>query len=138
MHFSHQENLIWTFILRSIHDGLDDFSVAGATAEVTEQSAPNFLFAGMSYFVQKSNGSEDHTGCAEAALNRAVVNKRFLQWVQRHPLGYPFNRQNILPLDSDCGDETGVHWLSVDKDNASPTLSVAAPFFGPRKIKAFT
>ena len=81
MHFSHQEKLIWTFILGSIHDGLYDFGVASTTAEVAKQSTPNFLLAGMRYFIQKRNSSEDHTGCTEAALNCTVVNKGFLQWV---------------------------------------------------------
>ena len=125
-------------VLPDIHNGLQDFGVAGTTAKIAHECPANLLFAGSRVFVKKPLGREDHPRRTKAALDGALFQKGLLYGVQCVPIREPFNREDILALDSHRQDEAGIHGPPVDEDRTGPAFSPTAPFLDSCQIKSVT
>src|SRR6202521_6059694 len=82
------------FFRRRLH-GLDDVLVPGAAAQVAGHPVADFLFRGIRVFLEQAVRTGDHSRGAEAALERVVEVKRFLQRVQLARLREALDRQQL-------------------------------------------
>ena len=89
----------------------------------------------MRVFHQERFGGKDHAGRAEAALDRDLVDKGFLQCIQFAAGGKPFNRRDMTALELDRKDQAGVHRLVIEKNGAGTALPLGAALLGAGQKK---
>jgi len=80
--------------LGSVHNGVNDHAVAGAAAGVAVFLEPvAHIFSGwVAVLVQQSFGGNNEAGCTEAALERMVEDKCFLNRMEIERCSDTFNR----------------------------------------------
>ncbi len=75
-----------------LFNGLYDFIVPCATAQVALQSSDDLLAGRVGDFFQQLGAGHDKAGRAVAALDGSFVNKRLLHRVECLALGQPFHQ----------------------------------------------
>ena len=113
----------------SLDDGLEDFRVASAAAEISGEPFAYFQFGGLRVSREQIHGGENHAGRADAALRSAVRQKRLLDGVQAIGTGNSFDRADFCALGLEGRHETTVDQCAVDFNRSSATLAFAAAFF---------
>src|SRR5919204_6050857 len=80
-------------------DGLDDVLVAGASAEVPLEPAPDLgIGEPVAVRAEKLDAGHDHPGRAEAALERVTLPERLLQRMQLPVTRETFDRRDLAAV----------------------------------------
>jgi hypothetical protein len=75
--------------------GLQNVGVCGAPAQVSGQVVPDFIGCGLWMTLEKFFRHQNETGCAKAALERAVRNKCLLDRMELVAPGKSFHCDDV-------------------------------------------
>ena len=118
----------------SIHHGL----IAGASANISGQTASNFFLRGIRNFIQQSTGRHDHTWRAETALYSTVIHKCLLNSCQLGVLFNAFHSHDFTSIRLNGRINTGIDAFSVHKDRTCTAIPFTAALFCSGKAKFFS
>ena len=127
--------------LRLQRDGvfhrLDDFHVAGATADIAAERFQDFRFARVGIFSQQAGRGHDEAGRAIAALRA-----EFLVEAALHGGELPVVPERLDGVDALAGDgrrqcEAGQHRFVVDQHGAGAAFTAVAAGFGAGEADFF-
>ena len=120
-------------LARCLPDGVNDALVAGATAIGVFQRdldvALGDLFTRGLFFIQQSLGCHDQAGCADAALNRAVVQERLLQRMQAVISGKALDGLHAGALRLESGVGATDYRRAFNQHGADAALGLVAADF---------
>src|SRR5581483_8771984 len=117
------------------HDGSNDFVVTGAAAQIAGQPEPGLVFCRFRFFVEQRFRRDDESWCADPALQRGVLEERFLERMQDVVLRDPFDRRDGPSLCFRREHEARRHQATVEQDRAGATVTRRAAFFGARQTE---
>lgn len=116
-------------------NGFENCRVSAAAADVALHAGGHISLGQFGILGEQLDSLHDHSGRAVAALERALSQEGFLDWVQLVALGQPFDGQNRLFLDVGHRRDAGSDALAVGEDSASATLALAAAVFGAGEVE---
>ncbi len=116
-------------------DGLDDFVVAGAAAEVVGEEKADAFFGRVGFFFEQSFGGNDEAWCADAALQGGVFEKGFLDGVEFVAAGDAFDGGDLAALGFDAEDEAGGDEAAIESDGAGAAVAIVAALFGAGHVQ---
>jgi len=116
-------------------DGILDFFVSGASADIPGNGLFDFLFFRVFIAVEKGLCCKDHPGRTKPALNGAFFHEGFLNGMKLGPVSQAFNRYNGQPLDIDGKGNAGTDRPVVNQNGAGTTRAKAASFPRSHKFK---
>jgi hypothetical protein len=102
----------------SVLDRLDDVLVASASTQVSRNSPPNFLLAGVRILFQKRARRQDHARRAETALKPVLFLKSFLQRMKFAVIGHAFDGADFATIRLHGKYGTGFHRLTIQQYRA--------------------
>ena len=120
-----RDSLLLTEEFRGHQDGLFDFLIARAAAEIAADGLFHVLGCRIRVQIQKAFRRDDHAGDAETALNGAGPGKAVLidaHFLRRDPL----HGHHLFPGQFAERQGTGLHFLPVDQDRAGAADPLAA------------
>src|SRR5581483_11492638 len=87
------------------------------------------------FFVEQRFRRDDESWCADPALQRGVLEERFLERMQDVVLRDPFDRRDGPSLCFRREHEARRHQATVEQDRAGATVTRRAAFFGARQTE---
>jgi len=118
-------------------DRFKDVHITTAPANIPVESF-DYLRAGRrGVALQQSDGRQDHTRHAVAALHRAFLDEHVLDRMQISIPRQPLNCFNFVALDLGEFSQTGSDRIAVEQHRARAALALAAPEFRSGKIEIF-
>ena len=104
--------------------------VAGAAAEIARQPFANIIVRGERIFAEEISRSHQHARGAEAALQRVMRVKRFLQRVQLPDAPEAFDRFDAAAIGLHRKHQTGTRAIAVYQHRAGPADPVLTTDMG--------
>src|ERR1700712_2440555 len=114
------------FCLRILSNGSQHTSMCEAAAQNTAESVTDLLIRCFRFYVKNALGCQDHPAEAKAALSRAFLNKRPLNWVRMLRCAKAFQRCYFSIPYSAHRHNTGSHHLTAHDHGAGSALSHSA------------
>src|SRR3972149_5155434 len=111
--------------------GIEDLSVAAATAEVARQGLPDLLSRRPRVAIDQGLGGEQDSGRAVAALRRPQLGERLLQGMQLGAIGQPLHGENLPAPAGDGEEEAGPLRPAVDEHRTGAALAPLAAVLRP-------
>lgn len=113
-------------------DGANDLVVTRAATKVVREEKTNLMFRRIREFFQERLGGHQKARCANSALKRRPFEETLLQRMKVAFVSDSFHGFNV-----GVGGFWGKHNTTVDRHavhqhRASATISIVAPFLGPR------
>src|SRR3970040_1716813 len=121
--------------LRRQLNGLQNFGVARAAAEVPGERLADFLARWIGVVIEQRFGRDEDARRAIAALGRAQFGERGLERVECPPLGQALDRQNLAALNFDGQGEAGEHRLAVHEHRARAALAQLTAVLRPGEMQ---
>lgn len=103
--------------------------MGAASTKVPIHSFDDLLAGGPRINAEKTEGGEDHTGCAVSALKSVVIDKGLLEWMKSFFIGKPFYGYHCFPLDVFERILTRSYGLIVDQDGTGSTETLPTTVF---------
>ncbi len=114
--------------LSCIQNGVDDWFVAGAAAQIAGDGLLHVMARGVRVFAKQFRRCDNRAGGAKAALKRTMVKERLLQRRWRF-LHQPFQGRDILPVGFDGKNQTTADAVAIQQHGTRAAIaSVAAAF----------
>src|SRR5678815_1499859 len=117
-----ESSLLPPFLGGELHR-FDDFRVRRAAAKVTGKVVPDRVVVGIRVLVEELARHQDETGGAEAALEGAALDERFLH---RVGFGIAFDRNDVSSLGQRGEVETPRNRAAIDEQSATAAQALAA------------
>lgn len=117
--------------------GGENLGVRAAAAEIPGHGALDLLIGWLRVAEQERLEREHLARCAEATLQRVVLDERLLHGVERVVVGQPLNGRDGASLALDGEQQTTVDSLAIQQDGASATLAHIAAWLGARQVQVF-
>jgi hypothetical protein len=95
----------------------------------TGRSAPGFI--------EQCHCGDDLPGCAVAALESIIIEKRLLHRMQTTLVSNAFDGGDALSVASNCECETAIDAAAIQQHSASAALAMVAALLSPRQAKVF-
>ncbi len=114
----------------------DDLAIAGAAAENPAQCVAHLGLIGVRVLRQQRGGGHKQARRADAALRRAVFEKRRLQRGQL-AIGQPFDSCDPGSIDGRDRCQAGADRFTVDKHGAGPAVTGIAANLGSGELQLF-
>src|SRR5436305_10641174 len=108
---------------RGIEDGADDFVVTGAAAKIAGEPVARLFLGRVLVFVKERLRRDDKARCAEAALQRGVLQEFLLPRENLLYLGNALDGQDRAALGLDAEHQAGTHDVPVDDDRAGAAIA---------------
>ena len=124
--------------LRGQLDGLQNFSVARAAAQVSRQGLTDLVSGRTGICVQKSLGGEQNSGNAITALRRAEVGEGVLQRMRFAILRHPFHGDDFGIDCFNAEHQTRKHRRAINQYGASAALPQLATMLGSGETHVLT
>ena len=119
---------------RGFH-GVENLLIAGAAADDAGEGLANLLARGLRIALEQGRGREQHPRRAVAALGRAAVGERRLQWMKPRAVRHPFDRLDVdVPSHASPSIRQERMRLAVQEDGAGAALAELAAMFGAGQI----
>jgi hypothetical protein len=112
---------------------IDDLLIARTSAKIPGYGTHNFFSVGRRIPFEQGFGRHDRTRRAEPTLNRAVVKKCLLEWMEFRILSQTLYRNNLTAVQLRSEQQTSVDSLAVHNHRARSALAYAAAFFHTRE-----
>src|ERR1051325_3842229 len=137
-HSFHPSSFILALIVpASSDDGLEDFYIARAAAQLSAEPGANLALVGVRRALQQTDGGDDHARRADAALRSAAGDEGFLYGVKLVVRSHAFDRPDLCAFDLHDRNEAAIDQHAVNKHGARPALSLAASLFRSRQSQVF-
>jgi hypothetical protein len=115
--------------------GLHDIGVGGAAAQVARQVVTDVVRRWLRVSVQQFLGHENEAGGAEAALECAVLNKRFLDRMELIAGGQSLDGSHFGSIDKSGQEETTADSNAVHQRRTAATESLPATLACSKKAE---
>src|SRR3981189_836951 len=123
------------FCLRILSNGSQHTGMSETAAQNPAESVTDLLIRCFRFYVKDALGCQDHPAEAKAALSRAFLNERPLNWVRMLRCAKAFQRCNFVFANRAHRHDTGPHDLTAHDHGAGSALSHSAAESRPAQSK---
>jgi hypothetical protein len=116
-------------------NGGNDVLIPRAAAQIAFEAVPDLLFRRIRIPAQELARRQDHSGCAEAALQAVFVPESPLHGVEASIRGQPFDRGDLDSIGLNRQQRAGFHRLVVHQHRARSTDTRLAPYVSSGETK---
>ena len=116
-------------------DRLDDIRIRAATTQIAAHQLADVVGRARTPLAQETRGRHDLPRRAVAALERVVLDERFLQRVELAFFREPLDRRDLRAVMHQREREAREHALPTDHDGACAALTVIAALLRSREVE---
>jgi hypothetical protein len=113
----------------------EDLHVAGAATKISSQTGADIFLGWLGISLKQIDGSEHHSGSADAALSATMIDKRLLHGMKPVVAGNAFDRSYLSTAHLHNWNQATVNDLTVDDHRARATLTLATTFLGSSQLQ---